>query len=306
MDKITLKAMAKVNLGLDVVRRMENGYHEVRMIMQTVDLYDELTFEKMTEETSEKESSENGISKKCITLNIDNAELLADESNLIYKTALLIMQKHPFPGVRISLKKKIPMAAGMAGGSTDAAATFHGLNRLFSLGMDIEEMKQLAVKIGADVPYCLVGGTMRSEGIGEILTPLPEVPQAYLVIAKPNISVSTKYVYENLHVENIVHHPDITSVEAAIRSGDLDGMCMHLENILENVTEKKYPVISQIKKNLKESGALAALMSGSGPTVFGIFKTETPARAACGKVKESGLAKQLFVTTFSDGACTEI
>lgn len=290
MEKITLKAMAKVNLGLDVVRRMENGYHEVRMIMQTVGLYDELTFEK----------AEEGIS-----LYIDDASLPADESNLVYKAAALTKREHPFPGVRITLKKKIPMAAGMAGGSSDAAAAFHGLNRLFSLGMDLEEMKRLGVRIGADVPYCIVGGTMRSEGIGEILTPLPEAPEAYLVIAKPDISVSTKYVYENLHVETVAHHPDIAAVEAGIRAGDLDGMCLPMENILETVTEKKYPVIARIKELLRDSGAVTALMSGSGPTVFGIFRTRRDAQAAYERMEKSGLAKQLFITTFSNVTCIE-
>lgn len=291
MEALTLRAMAKVNLGLDVVRRMENGYHEVNMIMQTIDLYDELTFEKI----------ESGIS-----LCIDHKELPADDSNLIYKSAKLIMEQYPLPcGVRITLKKNIPMAAGMAGGSTDAAATFHGLNRLFSLGMSIEKMQQLGVQIGADVPFCMVGGTMRSEGIGEVLTPLPDVPEAYLVIAKPDISVSTKYVYENLHVEMLTQHPDMKQVETAIRCGDLEGMCAHMENILETVTEKKYPVIAQIKAELKRNGAVTALMSGSGPTVFGIFKERTAAEQACERLKKSGAAKDLFVTTFTAAACVE-
>ncbi len=291
MEKLTLRAMAKVNLGLDVVRRMENGYHEVRMIMQSINLYDELTFEK----------SENGIQ-----LVIDKKELPADESNLIYKSARLIEEHYPLPcGVRITLKKNIPMAAGMAGGSTDAAATFHGLNRLFSLGMDMEEMKQLGVKIGADVPFCMVGGTMLSEGIGEVLTPLPKVPEAYLVIAKPDISVSTKYVYENLHVDRITHHPDMGAVEMAIRSGDLSAMCAHMENILENVTETKYPVIAQIKEKLMKNGAVTALMSGSGPTVFGIFEEKEIAEKACEAMRADGIAKDLLVTTFSETACVE-
>lgn len=291
MEALTLKAMAKVNLGLDVVRRMENGYHQVRMIMQTIDLYDELTFEK----------TESGIS-----LLVDHKELPADDSNLICQSARLVAEKYPLcGGVRIHLKKRIPMAAGMAGGSTDAAATFHGLNRLFSLGMDIEEMKRLGVKIGADVPFCIVGGTMLSEGIGEVLTPLPRVPEAYLVIAKPDISVSTKYVYENLHVETISHHPDMEKVKAAILRGSLDELCAHMENILENVTEKKYPVIGQIKEKLKASGAATALMSGSGPTVFGIFTDRLTAEMACEKLKKEGLAKELFVTTFTDTACVE-
>lgn len=291
METLTLLAMAKVNLGLDVVRRLENGYHEVNMIMQTIDLYDELTFEKI----------ESGLS-----LCVDRKELPADDSNLIVKSAKLIMEHYPLPcGVRISLKKNIPMAAGMAGGSTDAAATFHGLNRLFSLGMSIEEMKRLGVQIGADVPFCIVGGTMRSEGIGEVLTPLTDVPEAYLVIAKPDISVSTKYVYENLHVETIRHHPDMKQVENAIARGDLDGMCAHMENILETVTEKKYPVIAQLKAGLKQNEALTALMSGSGPTVFGIFRERAAAERACESIKKSGYAKDLFVTTFTAATCIE-
>lgn len=291
MKAFTLKAMAKVNLGLDVVRRMENGYHQVRMIMQTVDLYDELTFEP----------AEEGIH-----LHIDREELPADESNLVYKAARLLAEHYPLPGgVKITLKKRIPMAAGMAGGSSDAAAAFHGLNRLFSLGMDMEEMKSLAVKIGADVPFCLVGGTMRAEGIGEVLTPLPGVPEGFLVIAKPDIAVPTKYVYENLHVDRIAHHPDIERVEQAIREGDLDGMCAHMENILETVTERQYPVISEIKDRLKKQGALTALMSGSGPTVFGIFKTKDAAERACGAMGESGLARELFTAAFSDVTCVE-
>lgn len=291
MEKLTLQAMAKVNLGLDVVRRLENGYHEVRMIMQSIRLYDELTFEK----------AESGI-----LLVTDKAELPADENNLIYKSVKLIAEHYPLPcGIKITLKKNIPMAAGMAGGSTDAAATFHGMNRLFSLGMEIEEMKRLGVKIGADVPFCMVGGTMLSEGIGEVLTRLPAVPKAFLVIAKPDLSVSTKYVYENLHVEQIEHHPDMQAAEEAIRGGNLNGLCAHMENILENVTEKKYPIIRQIKEMLIRQGALTALMSGSGPTVFGIFEEKETAEKALGALQEYGLAKDLFVTTFSEVSCAE-
>lgn len=290
MEKITLKAMAKVNLGLDVIKRLENGYHQVKMIMQTINLYDELTFEK----------AEQGI-----TLQIDDAYLPADESNLVWRAAALIKEHTPFDGVKISLKKRIPMAAGMAGGSTDAAAVFHGLNRLYDLGMDVARMQRLGVKLGADIPFCIAGGTMKSEGIGEILTPLPAPPAAFLVIAKPDISVSTKYVYENLHVETISHHPNMDAVEQAIRNGDLDAMCHSMENILETVTEKKYPVIAQIKAVLKAAGAQSALMSGSGPTVFGIFKDEERAEAACAELAKSGLAKERFVTTFSQHTCME-
>ncbi len=292
MDRLTLRTMAKINLGLDVVRRMENGYHQVRMIMQSVDLYDELTFER----------TERGI-----LLETDNETLPVDHNNLICRAAELIAAQHPFGGgVKITLKKRIPMAAGMAGGSADAAAVFHGLDRLFALGMDTEEMHSLAARIGPDVPGCIAGGTTRSEGIGEILTPLPEAPEAHLVIAKPDISVSTGYVYENLHVERIERHPDIDSVEAAIRGNDLDGMCAHMEIILETVTEKEYPIISEIKCRLNKKGAVTALMSGSGPTVFGIFRTRRQAEDAFADMEKSGLAKELFITGFAEKAWREI
>ncbi len=291
MEAFTLQAMAKVNLGLDVIRRLENGYHEVRMIMQTVHLYDELTFE----------TADAGIH-----LQVDRRDLPGDETNLVYKAAKLIMEEHPVSGgVKITLKKQIPMAAGLAGGSSDAAAVFHGLNRLFSLGMDVEEMKRLGVRIGADVPFCIVGGTMLSEGIGERLTPLPGISEAHLVIARPDIHVSTKYVYENLHVEQVAHHPDMDRVEAAVRDGDLDNMCYYMENILETVTERKYPEISEIKTRLKNCGAVTALMSGSGPSVFGLFKTAHQAEMACGELKKQGIAKDLLVTYCTNRGCVE-
>lgn len=292
MEAFTLQAMAKVNLGLDVIRRLENGYHQVKMIMQTIDLYDELTFER----------AETGIS-----LHIDREDLPADESNLIWKAARLIMEEYDVQGgVRIGLRKRIPMAAGLAGGSTDAAAVFHGLNKLFSLGMETVQMQRLGVLIGADVPFCLVGGTMLCEGIGEKLTPVMGGAGVFLVVAKPDISVSTRYVYENLHVETIAHHPDIDSLEAAVRAGDTERMGCFMENILETVTEKKYPVITQLKTQLKKLGAVTALMSGSGPSVFGMFRTREQAEAACLTMKKQGMAKELFVAGFTDSGCREV
>ncbi len=291
MESFTLQAMAKINLGLDVVRRLENGYHQVHMIMQTVELFDELTFER----------TEAGI-----CLQTDMEALPCDERNLVCKAARLIMERYSITeGVKITLRKRIPVAAGLAGGSSDAAAVFHGLNRMFALGMDEDVMQRLAVRIGADVPFCIVGGTMRSEGIGEILTPLPPVPAGIVVIAKPDVDVSTKYVYDNLHVETVTRHPDIKAVEAAIRAGDGNGMCMHMENILETVTERQYPVISEIKASLKKNGARAALMSGSGPSVFGIFPTPEQAAAACGALRKEGKAKHLHIAAFTDRGCRE-
>ncbi len=279
------KAYAKINLGLDVLRRRPDGYHEVKMIMQTVGIYDVLTFEKRKEPG--------------IFLTVNEEELPCDQNNLIYKAAALVMQTYDIKeGVTITLDKHIPIAAGMAGGSTDAAAVFHGLKELFSLSMSVEEMKQLGVKIGADVPYCIVGGTALSEGIGEILSCLPAPPEAYLVIAKPDIQVSTKFVYENLHVDTLSYHPDIDGMVEALQQGNLKGITNRLGNILETVTEKEYPVITQIKQLLKENGAENALMSGSGPTVFGIFTTRQSAEAAYEAVQKKQLAKQAFITEF--------
>lgn len=287
MDRCVRKAYAKINLGLDVVRRLENGYHEVRMIMQTVGIADILTLEKRP---------------SGITVSTDNGELPTDENNLIYKAAKLMMEKHGLEeGVHIHLEKHIPIAAGMAGGSTDAAATFIAMNELFALGDSEEELRELGVKVGADVPYCIMGGTALAEGIGEVLTRLPAPPEAYLVVAKPDINVSTKFVYEHIDKEGVEHHPDIDGMLAALENGDLQGIVSRLENVLEAVTVKAHPVITEIKNTLNENGAMGSLMSGSGPTVFGIFEDKEKAEKALCAVKEKNLAKQLFVTGFAEG-----
>lgn len=284
---ISRKAYAKINLGLDVVRRREDGYHEVKMIMQTVDLYDVLEFTKVEEPG--------------ITVRTDKEELPGDESNLVYQAARLVTDAYSIPqGISIFLKKNIPMAAGMAGGSTDAAAVFHGMNELFGLGMTEEEMCKLAVKIGADVPYCVQGGTALSEGIGEILTKLEDAPDMVLLIAKPDIDVSTKYVYEHLHANELKRHPDIDGMRDAVEAGDLGGIVKRMENVLETVTVKKYPVIEEIKEFMKANGALNALMSGSGPTVFGIYGTKEEAAAAFEALKRTTMVKQIFVTGIAD------
>lgn len=300
MEQITLKAYAKINLSLDVVRRRPDGYHDVRMIMQTVDLYDVITMEKAESgihTTVEMGKSFTAEGNAAGTGKVSE-ELPADESNLIYKAAKLIMEnRHMTEGVKIHLQKNIPIAAGMAGGSTDAAAVFRGMNRLFSLGMSIQEMKEMAVKIGADVPYCIEGGTQLSEGIGEILTPVKGIPDFYLLIAKPEISVSTKYVYENLHLEQLKTHPDVDGMAEAIQNGNLDGILCRMENVLESVTVKQYPVIGEIREFMKKHGADNALMSGSGPTVFGIYKKKETAEEAAGLLQKENMAKQIFVTT---------
>lgn len=287
MEQVKIKAMAKVNLGLDVLRRRENGYHDVKMVMQTVDLYDELTVKK---EEGEQ-----------ISITTNAGELPLNEDNLIYKAAKLIFDKAGKTyGVSIHLDKNIPIAAGMAGGSTDAAATLLALNELFGFGFNKEELAEIGVKIGADVPYCIYGGTCLSEGIGEILTKLPDAPNCYIVIAKPPIGVSTKYVYENLHIETVSEHPDMDGMVEAIRNGSLKGVTDKMGNVLETVTIKKYPEIALMKKCLLENGAENALMSGSGPTVFGIFTKKDIADKALEELEKTGLVKQGFVTTFAN------
>lgn len=279
-----LRAYAKINLGLDVIRRREDGYHEVKMIMQTVDLYDQLLIEK---------SEEPGIR---LTTNL--SFIPVNEDNLVCRAARLLMdQYHVTEGVNIELKKRIPVAAGMAGGSSDAAAALVGINRLFHLGLSRQELMEQGVKIGADVPYCILGGTALSEGIGEILTPLSPMPKCYILIGKPGISVSTKFVYTHLKLDETTRHPDIDGMIRAIGDRNLTGITDRMENVLEQVTIPEYPVIEEIKNHMKVHGALNALMSGSGPTVFGIFDEENKAKAAFVELKRSGLTRQTFLTT---------
>ena len=285
MEQICKNAYAKINLGLDVLRKRADGYHEVKMIMQTVDIYDTLTFTKR---------EESGI-----LLKTDKEELSAGTDNLIYKAAACLISKAGISqGVEIELQKRIPIAAGMAGGSTDAAAALTGLNELFSLGYSLEKLQKLGVTLGADIPYCLMGGCALSEGIGEILTKLPPPPQCNLVIVKPDINVSTKFVYENLHAESLIFHPDIDGMTEAVRAGSLKGITDRLGNVLETVTIREYPVIDRIKTLMKSAGAENALMSGSGPTVFGIFTEKKDAESAAEQIKSENMAKEVFVTGF--------
>lgn len=288
MNSLQIKAYAKINLGLDVLRRRPDGYHEVRMIMQTVGIHDDLEFTRLADDR--------------IVITVDQEELPADESNLIYKVAKRMKEEFGISeGICVKLTKRIPIAAGMAGGSADAAATIHAVDALFGLGLSLKEKQAFGVKLGADIPYCLMGGTALSEGIGEILTALPDVPEAALVIAKPDLDVSTKFVYENLHADQLEEHPDIDGMAESIRQGDLDGVTSRLGNVLETVTCRHYPVIEKMKELLKANGADNALMSGSGPTVFGIFSDDEKAERAHRAMEASGLARQLFLTGFAKG-----
>lgn len=293
MDRITLRAMAKINLGLDVIRRREDGYHEVRMIMQTVNLYDELSFERLGEDELR------------LRTNLDF--LPVDDNNLIIRTARMLKEEFGIrDGLSVKLTKNIPVAAGMAGGSTDAAAVFTAMNEMFGLGLDTAKLQKRAVAIGADVPYCIQGGTALSEGIGEILTPLPDAPDCSVVVAKPTVHVSTAFVYRNLNLKALERHPDIDGMLESIRRQDLQGMALRLENVLETVTMPKYPVIGRIKEFLAARGALGVLMSGSGPTVFALFEKKEEAGPACDELKKSGLAAQVYLTSFTNRTCVKI
>jgi 4-diphosphocytidyl-2-C-methyl-D-erythritol kinase len=284
MDKIKLKALAKINLGLDVVRKREDGYHEVRMIMQTIHLYDQIELTK---------TKEPGIA---IQTNLDF--LPTDENNLIYKAAKLLQDTCQMNGgIAVNLQKRIPIAAGLAGGSTDAAAVLYGMNELFHLGFKRRKLMELGVKIGADVPYCLMRGTALAEGIGEKLKSLPPMPKCAVLLAKPGIGVSTKYVYENLKLDEHTIHPDIDGQIGAIKQGRLKEAAGYMGNVLESVTISRYPVIHQLKCLMMENGAMNAMMSGSGPTVFGLFQDEETARAAYKEVAQSHLAKQIYLTS---------
>lgn len=277
--EISLKAYGKINLGLDVVRRLPNGYHEVDMIMQSVGIWDDLTFAVTDDDRIEILPAVDGV---------------ANEDNIIYKACRLIKDTYGVKGgVTVTLGKHIPVAAGMAGGSTDAAAALKAMNELFGLGISQERLMELGVKLGADVPYCIMGGTARAAGIGEILTPLAPMPDCRILIAKPPVSVSTAAVYRGLDVDGPAVHPDIDGMAAAIAAGSLDGITSRMANVLETVTVPMHLEIETIKDVMKAHGAANALMSGSGPTVFGIFEGE--AETAATEIKRRGLANDVFV-----------
>ena len=279
---LKLKSLAKINLGLDVLGRRENGYHDVRMVMQTIYLYDNVTLNKI-------EESE-------IQLKTNLSYLPVDDKNIAYKAAKMLMEEFNIEGgIEIILDKHIPVAAGLAGGSSNAAAVLVGMNRLFKLGLSQQELMDRGVKLGADVPYCVMRGTVLAEGIGEVLTPLTPMPKCFVLVAKPSISVSTKIVYEKLDAHDIAEHPNIDGIIEGLDQGDLSKIAAFMGNVLERVTIEDYPIIEEIKNVMKEEGALNAMMSGSGPTVFGIFDDKAMAKQAEQKIRQLELTKQVYV-----------
>lgn len=284
MYRINIRARAKINISLDVLGKRQDGYHEVKMIMQTINLYDKINLKK--------------IRKDDIIIQTNLNFLPVDNRNLVYKVINYLKEKYNIKtGVFVDLYKVIPVAAGLAGGSSDAAATLVGMNRLFNLRMTMNEMMEIGAMFGADIPYCLLRGTAISEGIGEKLTPLKHFPDAYIVIAKPNVNVSTGYVYNNLNLSEIDARPNTDEIINGINNNDLHHICLNMGNILESVTTKKYPIINEIKSYMMENGAIGSLMTGSGPSVFGIFDDKRKAYDLAHKLKVNNIAKFVYTTT---------
>ena len=288
MDTITRRAYAKINLILDITGRRENGYHDLRTVMQTVDVCDTLTFTKTAD--------------GAVTLTTSSELIPQDADNLIVRALTLLLDTYGIrEGVAVDLTKEIPVAAGMAGGSADAACALKAANELFSLGLSHEALADLGVTLGADIPYCIRGGTCLAEGIGEVLTPLPAPPACTLVIAKPAASVSTALVYRQYDAAPAAEHPDVDALCDALSRSDLRALAAHTGNVLEPVTLRQVPVIADIKNLMLDYGALSALMSGSGPSVYGIFESETDAIKAYHVLKARRIAPSLFVSRFVQG-----
>lgn len=283
MNQMDLKALAKINLGLDVLGKQEDGYHSVRMVMQTIYLYDEIRLTKRKEPGIEL---------------ISNLSYLpSGDGNIAYKAAKLLQEEFGIQeGIKISLKKHIPVAAGLAGGSSNAAAVLFGMNRMFGLGLKQKELMERGVKLGADVPYCIMRGTVLAEGIGEKLSVLPPMPKCTVLIAKPPVSVSTRTVYEALDAKVIEEHPDIDGIIDGLEKGSLKAVAASMGNVLESVTIPMHPVIEALKNEMKAAGALNAMMSGSGPTVFGLFENRADAKEAQRRIRDKALTKQVYVT----------
>ena len=320
MEKsISKKAYAKVNLSLDIVGRREDGYHLVRMVMQSLDIADDLVFERL--DTPKIEVLLNGnvgdgseMNSEATSGDKNLGRVPLDEDNLIYKVARLMLEQHvwkrqPDAGVRITLTKNIPIAAGMAGGSSDAAATFRGINELFEVGLLDKDLMDMGVTLGADIPYCIMGGTALSEGIGEELTRLPDLPDCYFLVAKPPISVSTGEAYggydrlireleetEEGSARRRVKSPDVDGQVDAIYSGNLQGVVDRFLNVLESVTAENHPEIKELERIMLEGGAINSMMSGSGPTVFGMYDSLEAAEASYRKIIDEKKANQVFIT----------
>lgn len=291
MRDIRLKARAKINLTLNVTGKREDGYHFIESIMQTVELYDGVQMQVI-------ESDE-------IRIQSNMPWLPTDARNLAYRAAALMKETFEIKkGVLIELNKRIPVAAGLAGGSADCAAVLVGMDRLFGLHLSKDELSELAFRLGSDIPYCVSGGTVLAEGIGEILTPIhPPCPPCFVVLAKLPVSVSTQAVYQGLRLGDgeTLHQPDTEGMKMAMAKGDIKWMGQCLGNVLESVTIPMYPKIAQLKEEMIDQGATGALMSGSGPTVFGLFEELERAKTAASSVRKKFGLREVFVTKIYHG-----
>jgi 4-diphosphocytidyl-2-C-methyl-D-erythritol kinase len=281
----TVKAPAKINLALDVLSKRPDGYHDVAMIMQTVALYDTISVRSGFEG---------------IKLTSDSSKIPVDDTNIAYKAAHYLSTKYNVKrGAHIHIEKRIPVAAGLAGGSTDAAAVLKLLNKVWDLKLSKAELMDAGKKLGADVPFCIQGGTCLAEGLGEKLTVIKSMPDCFILLAKPNVGVSTKDVYEGLKLNEIEDRPNIPAILQGIQNQDLLKISKNMGNVLETVTTKMYPIIVQLKQKLMENGAIGSLMSGSGPTVFGVFEDMATAYGAYDNIKT--LVNEIFVVKTFDG-----
>lgn len=285
MNSIMLKGRAKINLTLDVVGKRENGYHDLQMIMQTINLYDTIFIRR--------------AKTPGIRLKANFSWLPTNEKNIAYRAAQLFFEEAGIRdyGVSIEITKRIPVAAGLAGGSTDAAATLVGLNRLYGTFYKKEKLMEMGLKLGADVPFCIARGTMLAEGIGEVLTPLKPAPHLYVVLVKPPISVSTASVYNGLNLNNIQLHPDTPRMIEAIEARNPYEIAKHMANVLEEVTIPMHPIIGELRKEMAQQGAIGAMMSGSGSTVFGLFDSKEKANKAAQYFKVGRGIREVYVTT---------
>ena len=281
---VTVEANAKINLTLDILGKRPDGFHEVAMVMQTIGLHDTLVMEK---------------TERDIELSINVPWLKADEKNLAWRAAELIRQEYGLEGgVRIELTKRIPVAAGLAGGSADAAAVLKGMNDLYGLQLDEEKLCELGARLGSDIPFCIMGGTMLATGRGEVLTRLSDMPETWVVLAKPRISVSTAWAYQNYDEQGAERHPDNEAIKQAIARGNRKAVAGLLCNVLESVTIKKYDVIAEYKQMMLDKGAMASMMSGSGPTVFGLAKSREQAEAIADVLRQETNADVFVTRTF--------
>lgn len=283
-QEVQIKAPAKINLTLDVIGKRSDGYHDLRMIMQTIDIYDELTI------------MYTGSPDIILTMDRELPDKIRPEQNLVYKAAKLMQEHFSLPyGFKIHLKKNIPSAAGLAGGSSDCAATLLGINRLCGLSLTKEDLCSLGVKLGADVPFCIQKGTMLAEGIGEILTPLPDLPPLWVVLIKPDFSLSTAYVYTHLDLRHLNYHPDTSRAVDAISRRDSVAVGQTLSNVLETVAFKEYPALSELKEFFLQNGSIGALMSGSGTATYGLYQDEILATIAYRTAKKKFPEHEVFL-----------